>query len=46
LHPALPREGHLAAAFHIFAYTKKKQDARMEFDPTYPEIDEIDETRF
>jgi hypothetical protein len=42
-HLALPREGHLAAVFHIFAYMKKKHNARMVFDPTYPEIDE---TRF
>ena len=42
-HLALPREGHLAAVFHVFAYLKKKHNARMFFDPTYPEIDE---TRF
>lgn len=40
---ALPREGHLAAVFHIFAYIKKKHNGRMVFDPTYPEIDK---TRF
>ncbi len=38
-HLALPREGHLEAVFHIYAYLKAKQNARMIFDPTYPTID-------
>ena len=36
---ALPREGHLDAVFHVFAYLKGKHNSRMVFDPTYPEID-------
>ena len=35
---AQPREGHLEAVFHVFAYLKKKHNARMVFDPTYPDI--------
>jgi Reverse transcriptase (RNA-dependent DNA polymerase) len=38
-HLALPREGHLEAAFHIFAYLEKKHNSRLVFDPTYPTID-------
>lgn len=38
-HLALPREGHLEAVFHIFAYIEKKHNSRVVFDPTYPEID-------
>ena len=37
-HMALPREGHLKAIFHVFAYLKCKHNARMVFDPTYPDI--------
>jgi hypothetical protein len=36
---AMPREGHLEAVFHVFAYLKNKHNARQVFDPTYPEID-------
>jgi hypothetical protein len=36
---ALPREGHLFALFHVYAYLKIKHNSRMVFDPTYPEID-------
>jgi ribosomal protein L31E len=36
---ALPREGHLDAVFHVFAYLKIKHNSRMVFDPSYPEID-------
>ena len=39
-HIALPREGHLEAVFHIFAYLKNKHNARMVFDPTYRNIDQ------
>ena len=35
----MPREGHLDAVFHVFAYLKRKHNARMVFDPTYPDID-------
>jgi hypothetical protein len=38
-HMALPREGHLEAVFHVFAYLKCKHNARMVFDPCYPDID-------
>ena len=37
-HMALPREGHLEAMYHVFAYVKNKHNARSVFDPTYPEI--------
>lgn len=36
---AMPREAHLDAAFHIFAYLKNKHNARLPLDPTYPVID-------
>ena len=36
---ALPREGHLDAVFHIFAYLKSHHNARICFDPTYANID-------
>ena len=39
-HLALPRKGHLAALFHMFAYLKKHHNAEMVFDPTEPDIDE------
>jgi hypothetical protein len=38
-HMALPREGHLEAVFHMFAYLKAKHNSRMVFDPMYPAID-------
>ena len=38
-HLALPRQGHLDAVYHLFAYLEKKHNARIAFDPTYPEID-------
>ena len=34
-----PRECHLEAVFHIYAYLEKKHNSRMVFDPMYPEID-------
>ena len=36
---AMPREGHLDAVFHIFNYLEKRHNARIAFDPSYPEID-------
>jgi hypothetical protein len=36
---AMPREGHLDAVFHVFAYLKRKHNSQLVFDPTYPEID-------
>ena len=41
-HLVLPREGHLEAIYHIFAYLKTKHNSRMIFDPTYPDINEND----
>jgi len=38
-HLALPQEGHLEAVYHIYSYLRNKHNARMCFDPTYPEID-------
>ena len=50
-HMALPREGHFDAALHVLGYLKRKANARMVFDPTYPDIDQdqfttYDWTRF
>jgi len=41
-HLALPREGHLDAIFHIFAYLEKKHNSRIVFDPSYPKVDPSD----
>jgi hypothetical protein len=38
-HNALPREGHLGAAFRIYSYLKTRPNARLIFDPTYADID-------
>ena len=38
-HVVLPREGHLHQCFHIFSYLKSHHNARLVFDPSYPEID-------
>ncbi len=38
-HLAMPREGHLEALFHIFAYLKKYHNSEMVYDPTIPVID-------
>ena len=35
-----PRQGHLEAAYHIFAYLKRHERSRMVFDDTLPFIDE------
>jgi hypothetical protein len=32
----LPREGHLDAVFHVFAYLALHHNVRVVFDPTYP----------
>jgi hypothetical protein len=38
---ALPRKGHLEAAFHIFAYLEQHHNYLLALDPsTYPEIDD------
>ena len=36
---AMPREGHLEALLHIFAFLKAKHNSRLALDPTYPDID-------
>jgi hypothetical protein len=35
----LPREGHLEAVFHVFAYLGLHHNARVVFDPKYPSVD-------
>ena len=39
-HLALPREGHLAQVYHIFAYLRKYHNSEMVFDPSDPVINE------
>ena len=39
---AMPREGHLQQIYHIFAYLKVHHNARIVFDPSYPDIKEED----
>ena len=41
-HLALPREGHLAQLFHMFLYLKKYHNTEMVFDPSEPDIDEVE----
>ena len=36
---ALPREGHLDAVFHVFAFMKKKHNGVLVFEMTEPVID-------
>ena len=33
---AMPREGHLEAVLHVFAFIRQKYNSRMAFDTTYP----------
>jgi hypothetical protein len=35
----MPREGHLVAAYHLFSYLSLYHNARVVFDPTYPDVD-------
>jgi hypothetical protein len=35
----LPREGHLEAFFHVFAYLGLHHNTRVLFDPIYPSVD-------
>ena len=35
---AMPRKGNLHQLFHVFAYLKNKHNARLVFDPSYPDI--------
>ena len=37
---AMPRKGHLQQLFHMFSYLKSHHNARMVFDPSYPNINE------
>ena len=39
---AMPREDHLEAIFHVFAYLKKRHNSQLVFDPTYPDINKDD----
>jgi hypothetical protein len=39
-HLALPRDGHLQQAYHIFGYLKAKPKKTIVFDPQHPDIDE------
>ena len=41
-HMALPRQGHLDAVYHVYAYLKKRHNSRLVFDPTYPDIQRKD----
>jgi hypothetical protein len=36
-----PREGHLEAVFHVFAYLGLHHNARVVFDPTYPALYQV-----
>jgi hypothetical protein len=36
---SMPREGHLDAVYHLFAYLSLHPNARVVFDPTYPDVD-------
>lgn len=38
-HLAMPREGHLSALYHMFAYLKAHHNSEMVFDPTEVDID-------
>ena len=35
----MPREGHLEAVLHVFAFLRQKYNTRMAFEPTYSDID-------
>lgn len=35
---ALPREGHIEAAYDMFGYFKVHQQQNIAFDPSYPEV--------
>jgi hypothetical protein len=35
----MSREGHLDAVYHLFAYLSLHHNARVVFDPTYPDVD-------
>jgi hypothetical protein len=35
----MPREGHLDAVYHLFAYLSRQHNASLVFDPAYPDVD-------
>jgi hypothetical protein len=35
----MPRESHLDAVYHLFAYLSLHHNARVVCDPTYPDVD-------
>jgi hypothetical protein len=35
----MPHKGHLDAVYHLFAYLSLHHNARVMFDPTYPDVD-------
>jgi hypothetical protein len=35
----MPREGHLDAVYYLFVYLSLHHNARVVFDPTYPDVD-------
>jgi hypothetical protein len=35
----MPREGHVDAVYHLYAYLSLHHNARVVFDPTYPDVD-------
>ena len=39
---ANPRQGHLEAVFHIYAYMRGRHNSCMIFDPSYPEVEKED----
>eukprot|EP00804_Cyclotella_cryptica_P001676 CCRYP_009051-RA/>CCRYP_009051-RA protein AED:0.08 eAED:0.08 QI:0/0/0/1/0.5/0.6/5/0/841 len=39
---AMPREGHLEAALHVFSYLKSRSNSRLIFDPKEPNVGESD----
>eukprot|EP00804_Cyclotella_cryptica_P028067 CCRYP_017276-RA/>CCRYP_017276-RA protein AED:0.08 eAED:0.14 QI:0/0/0/1/0.25/0.2/5/0/724 len=39
---AMPREGHLEAALHVFSYLKLRSNSRLIFDPKEPNVGESD----
>jgi hypothetical protein len=38
LYSAMPREGHLEAALHVFSYLKSRSNSRLIFDPMEPDV--------
>ena len=43
---AYPCEGHLETALHIMGYLKNKHNTRLVFDPTYPDFDIWDFSKY